>query len=101
MKLGEIGNCAEHHNMRSCVFPLEKMAEHIDRVGSTNAKKKFEEYLKSRPNDIQIKWLLNVVNMTLGTYPKGVSKSNLIRIPKQAIFSSSAELAGSSMRPPA
>lgn len=38
----------------------------------------FQEYLENRPNDLEVRWLLNLAYMTLGQYPAGVPPAYLI-----------------------
>jgi len=78
MRLGEIKNCINNHNSDSCIFPLSKLAQHIDKTGSKKALDIFNKYLIERPDDDHIKWLVNILHMTLGTYPEGVPKERLI-----------------------
>ncbi len=38
----------------------------------------FTTYLRERPDDLDVRWLLNVAHMTAGTYPAGVPPTYLI-----------------------
>lgn len=78
LRLGELKNCLNHHNSESCIFPLSRKAEHVDKSGSRRALAVFYEYLKKRPDDDHVKWLVNILHQTLGTYPAGVPKEYLI-----------------------
>ena len=48
------------------------MALHVDRKGSTQAVKVLLQALRIAPGDQQAIWLLNVANMTLGSWPDAV-----------------------------
>lgn len=82
LRLGELKNCISNHNAESCILPLSKMAQHVDKKGSEEALKIFYQYLKEKPNDDHVKWLVNVLHMTLGTYPKEVPKKYFISLKK-------------------
>lgn len=51
-------------------FPLKEDSEH--------AIEYLEDYLKQQPNDLEVRWLLNLAYMTLGEYPSGVPAPFLI-----------------------
>jgi hypothetical protein len=38
----------------------------------------FENYLRGKPGDLEVRWLLNLAYMTLGRYPDGVPAAHLI-----------------------
>jgi len=78
MRLGERANCMLNHNGSSCIFPIKDGGVHTIKTGSTKAIQVYEAILKSRPDDLESKWLLNIAFMTLGGYPKDVPKEFLI-----------------------
>ena len=78
LRRGEVENCVACCNEGSCIFPLEASAIHKRRSGSTEAIEHFTGYLKKRPEDLGVRWLLNVAHMTLGTYPDGVPADLLL-----------------------
>lgn len=82
LRLGEINNCIKNHNGDSCIFPLSERARHIDKNGSRSALATFYKYLEEVPNDDHIQWLVNIVHMTLGTYPDQVPAKYLIPLDK-------------------
>lgn len=82
LRLGEINNCIKNHNGDSCIFPLSERARHIDKNGSRSALATFYKYLEDVPNDDHIQWLVNIVHMTLGTYPDQVPAKYLIPLDK-------------------
>lgn len=78
MRLGERTNCMLNHTGSSCIFPIKDEGVHRIKTGSSKAIQVYETILKSEPNDLTSRWLLNVAFMTLGTYPKAVPKEFLI-----------------------
>ena len=38
----------------------------------------FTKYLERKPDDLEVKWLLNLTYMTLGNYPSGVPQKYLL-----------------------
>ena len=63
----------------SCIFPIAPEAQHQLPSGSRAAIGPLHgDYLKERPDDLGVRWLLNVAAMTLGEYPDGVPKEFLI-----------------------
>ena len=85
MRRGEMENCMQNHNAASCIFPLRPEARHKLPSGSQNAIRYFSKYLEQNPSDLEVRWLLNVAHMTLGSYPSGVPEKLLI--PPQAFAS--------------
>ena len=78
MRKGEMENCIQNHNARSCIFPLSPEARHKLESGSKNAVSLFLEYLEEKPDDLEVRWLLNVASMTLGKHPGDVPADYLI-----------------------
>ncbi len=78
MRQGENENCRLRHNVMSCIFPLCREAQYTETLPSENAIRHFLEYLSARPDDLEVRWLLNLTNMTLGKYPQGVPKKYVI-----------------------
>lgn len=72
LRRGEIENCVACCNESSCIFPLAAAAVHRRTSGSRAAVGHFTRYLRRRPEDLGVRWLLNVACMTLGEYPDGV-----------------------------
>jgi tetratricopeptide (TPR) repeat protein len=72
LRRGEIENCVACCNESSCIFPLAAAAVHRQTSGSREAIEHFTRYLSQRPDDLGVKWLLNLAYMTLGEYPDGV-----------------------------
>jgi hypothetical protein len=72
LRRGEIENCVACCNEASCIFPLAASAIHRRTAGSREAIEHFSRYLRQRPEDLGVRWLLNVAYMTLGEYPDKV-----------------------------
>jgi hypothetical protein len=66
LRRGETENCVECACEGSCIFPLGPQAVHRKREGSRQALRYFTEYLQTRPDDLGVRWLLNLASMTLG-----------------------------------
>jgi FG-GAP-like repeat/ASPIC and UnbV len=78
MRRGETENCVACCNGSSCIFPLTEEAIHQIPSGSREAIRHFTSYLTQRPEDLGVKWLLNIDYMTLGDYPDRVPSQYLI-----------------------
>ncbi len=78
LRRGEIENCIKCVGPSSCIFPISKEAIHTFPAGSKQAIEYFTESLKLNPNDLRVRWLLNLAYMTLGEYPEKVPRKFLI-----------------------
>ena len=82
MRLGETQNCCLRNTPDSCIVPIREGGLHTDKEGSEQAIKYFTKVLEStQPNNTRhmaSRWLLNIMHMTLGTYPDKVPKFYLI-----------------------
>jgi hypothetical protein len=72
LRWGETENCVLCRGESSCIIPLVPAAVHLKPNGSRLAIKHFTEYLNEFPDDLEIRWLLNLAHMTLGDHPSGV-----------------------------
>ncbi|HEX9112467.1 MAG TPA: FG-GAP-like repeat-containing protein [Terriglobales bacterium] len=61
-----------------CIFPPQQNLAYEKSTSSESAIRYFLTYLQKKPDDLEVKWLLNVAYMTLGKYPAGVPPTNLI-----------------------
>ena len=80
LRRGETDNCIACCTDASCIFPLAPAAVHLQTAGSRQAIKHFTNYLEKRPEDIGVRWLLNIAYMTVGEYPAKVPAKYLIPI---------------------
>jgi hypothetical protein len=78
LRQGELQNCQLNHNAEMCILPLSVPAQHKLRTGSEKAAEYFTKYLETEPNNLEVRWLLNIACMTLGKYPNDVPKQHLI-----------------------
>ncbi|MEM7104567.1 MAG: CRTAC1 family protein [Bacteroidota bacterium] len=78
LRLGEQGNCIHHHNSESCIFPLKGKGIYKDKEGPTEAGKLYNEILSADPDNIMARWLLNLTQMAVGTYPESVDPNFVI-----------------------
>src|SRR5262249_23589 len=69
LRRGEPENCVLCRGESSCIPPLAPSARHTNQTGSRLAIKHFTEYLDVFPDDLSVRWLLNVAHMTVGEYP--------------------------------
>ena len=80
LRRGENENCVMCRGESSCILPISPAALHKNPEGSRLAIEHFTEYLTVFPDDIQVRWLLNVAHMTIGEHPDKVDSMHLIRI---------------------
>jgi hypothetical protein len=78
MRIGEVANCVACVGPSSCLFPIAPEAVHQNPDGSRAAIRDFTAYLQQRPDDVGVRWLLNLAYMTLGEYPAKVPAAYLI-----------------------
>jgi hypothetical protein len=72
MRRGEVDNCVACLGPSSCIFPIIPEARHRQTSGSREAMGHFRAYLRQRPEDVGVRWLLGVAAMTLGESPDGI-----------------------------
>ncbi len=80
LRRGETENCILCRGESSCILPLSPAARHTNPIGSRLAIKYFTEYLERFPDDLEVRWLLNVAHMTLGEHPGKVDPRFLITL---------------------
>jgi hypothetical protein len=78
LRRGETENCLDCRGPSSCIFPIAREAVHQQPSGSRAAIGHFTSYLHQRPEDLGVRWLLNLAYMTLGEYPEAVPPEWLI-----------------------
>jgi len=78
LRRAETDNCVQHHNPRSCLFPVSGAGVHGQQRGSKAAAAILESVLAVKTDHMQARWLLNIAYMTLGQYPQGVSAAWLL-----------------------
>ena len=80
LRQGENDNCIMCRGESSCILPISPAAVHTIPDGSRLAIEHFTEYLAKFPDDLGVRWLLNLAHMTLGEYPKKVDPRFLISL---------------------
>jgi len=92
-RMGEVANCAQHHNAESCLLPIQGKGVHTQRAGATESVRLYGELLSDpkieEDNALMYRWLMNIGYMTLGQYPDKVPPRWLI--PPEA-FKSDADI---------
>jgi FG-GAP-like repeat/ASPIC and UnbV len=78
LRLGEQQNCIQNHSASSCILPISGSGIHQLPEGSTKAATIYERILKTFPEDLQTRWLLNIAYQTLGKYPRSVPTPYLV-----------------------
>ncbi len=78
LRKGEVDNCMVMSSPDRCVFPLRAGGVHRHPEATRAAADLFASYLKEQPNDLEVRWLLNVSNMLLGQYPAGLPAGQLL-----------------------
>jgi tetratricopeptide (TPR) repeat protein len=72
-----------------CIFPMSPAMRYSDTANSEKAVQHFLKYLSQDPGSIEVKWLLNLAEMTLGNYPNGVPPQYLLA---PSLFASSESI---------
>jgi ASPIC and UnbV/FG-GAP-like repeat len=78
LRQGELQNCQLNHNAEMCILPISVRARHKLTAGSEKAIEYFTKCLEGDPDNLEVRWLLNIAYMTLGKYPAQVPKAQLI-----------------------
>jgi hypothetical protein len=89
MRQGEIDNCLANPSADRCLFPLRPGGHHGRPRGAETAIERFQARLVMDPDNLDVRWLLNLAYMVLGRYPQDVPKSALI---PPAAFASEAPM---------
>jgi hypothetical protein len=80
LRRGENDNCIMCRGESSCILPVAPAAVHQKPEGSRLAIRHFTEYLALFPDDLGVRWLLNLAHMTLGEHPDKVDPRFLISL---------------------
>ena len=78
LRRGENDNCLDCRGEGSCILPIAASAIHTKPAGSRAAIGHFTEILRANPDDLEVRWLLNLAHMTLGEHPAKVAPQYLI-----------------------
>ncbi len=74
----EMDNDVYRNPGERCIFPMRPDLHYAQTAASAKAIEYFTKYLDRKPDDLEVKWLLNLVYMTLGNYPSGVPPKYLL-----------------------
>ena len=85
MRRAEGENCVQRHNPDCCIFPLAGGGVHEAREPAEKARHHLLRFLETRPTNLKVRWLVNVLAMALGEYPDGVPEA--LGIPPSAFAS--------------
>ena len=76
----EMENGAYSAPGRKCLLPIGASEAYQKTGESQEAVKYFLKYLDRKPDELEVKWLLNLAYMTLGKYPSEVPREYLIPV---------------------
>ncbi|MDG2148277.1 MAG: CRTAC1 family protein [Planctomycetota bacterium] len=85
LRRAEVANCIARHNAECCLFPIRGAGLHEEREPALAARAAFLDCLAADPNQLDVRWLLNLTAMTLGDWPDAIPKP--YQIPPQAFKS--------------
>ena len=85
----EMENDAYRNPGDRCIFPPRASFKYQDTTDSQKSIEYFLKYLEQKPDDLEVKWLLNMAYITLGSYPAGAPAKYLI---PAAVFESKEEV---------
>ena len=74
----EMENEAYRNPGDRCIFPPRASFKYMDTADSQKAIQYFLKYLEQKPDDLEVKWLLNMAYFTVGGYPASVPAKYLI-----------------------
>ena len=83
LKLWERENCVRARSVRACLFPIRTAGEPRAASAARAAASVHGSLARSRPDDLTVRWLLNLSHMMVGDYPEGVPAR--FRIPREAL----------------
>ena len=89
MRQGEATNCLVTSNPDRCLFPLRPGGVHMHPEAAQAAIATLQEYLQYEPDDLGVRWLLNLAYMLVGRYPQDVPAQFLL---KPDLFKSEAPM---------
>jgi hypothetical protein len=106
LRRGEVENALKNSGFASAELPIAPQARQALQSGSREAIKWFSLYLQEWPEDLRVRWLLNVAYMRLGGYPAKVPVEYLVTLvgfqsrAEVGRFENVAERAGLNVRGP-
>jgi hypothetical protein len=85
LRRGETENCLVNPGTDRCLFPLRSGGIHHQMAGAQSAFEQFRALLVGEPDNLEVRWLLNLAAMLTATYPRDVPEAQ--RIPPRALES--------------
>ena len=79
LRLAEVENLVPSAHAKTCMFPMLGGAQPEQMANWEAAIRHFLKFLEQKPEDLEVRWLLNLASMALGRYPDAVPKQ--YRIP--------------------
>jgi hypothetical protein len=78
LRKAEIENCILTHTASSCVFPLTGDGVHAEDAPARRALQVLERLAAAQPENLTVRWLLNVAAMAAGAWPDDVAAGRLL-----------------------
>ena len=85
----EMDNGVYRNPGNRCLFPIGPESRYERTASSGKAVRYFLKCLEQGPDNLEVRWLLNLAYMTLGVYPAGVPREYLL---PPSLFSSSEDI---------
>ena len=82
LRRGEVDNNLGRDKPMTHRFPTPTAGIQTVKEGYREAIKQFQEAMKGEPNDLRLRWLLNIARMKAGDYPARVAPEVLIPVEK-------------------
>ena len=79
LRLAEVENLVPSARAKTCMFPMPGGVQPKEIANWEAAIRHFLKFLEQKPEDLEVRWLLNLASMALGRYPDAVPKQ--YRIP--------------------
>lgn len=74
----EMDNDIYRHPGDRCIFPMRPELHYAQTASAAKAIQYFTKYLERKPDDLEVKWLLNLTYMYMGNHPAGVPAKYLL-----------------------
>jgi hypothetical protein len=78
LRKAEVENCILLHTASSCVFPITGDGVHSVDGPARQALQVLERLAAAQPENLTVRWLLNVAAMAAGSWPDGVAAGRLL-----------------------
>ena len=78
LRLAEVENLVPSARAKACMFPMAGGVRPKQPANWQVAIRHFLKFLEQKPEDLEVRWLLNLASMALGSYPDVVPKRYLI-----------------------